>query len=349
MNDLDFSFEASPWEAFLSGHGAGGHISGMQFLSLLAQEDDETLDDAFGQLLDRGCALDISDIPPGLGDGEADVRLRMEAELARGDDLTAGLEENDPLLLYLQELAAIPAFGDPAQLALQLAQEPTRQLRTRLVDLSLSRVLELAREYTGYGVLLLDLIQEGSLGLWEATATYSGGDFFAHRDWWIRQYLARAVVLQARAGSLGQRLRTAVEDYRSVDERLLSELGRNPTMEEIADAMHVSVQEAQLAARTLDSARMLNRCAPPEPEVPEQEEDTAVEDTAYFQTRQRIEAMLSGLDAQQRRLIELRFGLEGGRPLSPAETGRIMGLTAQEVTRLESSALAAMRPEIEKA
>ena len=345
MNMMDFTFEQPPWEAFLEQKGSGGTVSAMELLALLSQDEDETIEDAFQNMLDASITLDISDLPRGIATGEAALRLRREEDLVKQGALLQRLDENDPLRLYLEELASIPACGDVAVLAMELAENPTDSVRTALVNLSLSRVVELAGEYTGYGVLLLDLIQEGSLGLWEATAVYCGGDFEAHRDWWIRQYMAKAAVLQARAGGVSQKLRQAMEDYRSVDERLLSELGRNPTLEEIAEGLHVSVEEAALAAQVLEAARMMYRAKAQteEPEIEHTEDDQAVEDTAYFQTRQRIADMLSGLTEQEAKLISLRFGLEGGLPLSPEETGKKLGLTPEEVVSMESAALVKMR------
>lgn len=345
MNTMDFTFEQTPWEAFLQQHGTGGTVSGLQLIALLSQEDEEAVEDAFRDLLDASITLDISDLPRGVATGEAALRLRREADLVKQGALLQKLDENDPLRLYLEELAGIPACGDVNLLAMELADHPTDRVRTALVNLSLSRVVELAGEYTGYGVLLLDLIQEGSLGLWEATAAYSGGDFEAQRDWWIRQYMAKAAVLQARAGGVSQKLRQAMEDYRSVDERLLAELGRNPTLEEIAEGMHVSLEEAALAAQVLEAARMMHRAKAQteEPEIEHTEDDQAVEDTAYFQTRQRIADMLSGLTEMEAKLISLRFGLEGGLPLSPEDTGRKLGMTPEEVVAMEAAALLKMR------
>ena len=215
----------------------------------------------------------------------------------------------------------------------------------QLTNLGLSRVVELASEFTGFGVLLLDLIQEGSLGLWQAIRNYRRGDYAAHRDRWIRFYMAKAVTLQARQSGVGQKMRTALEDYRSVDERLLGELGRNPTLEEIALELHMSVEEADAVRKMLDDARILARAKkPPVDEEEEKEaEEQAVEDTAMFQMRQRILDLLSGLSEADQKLLTLRFGLEGAKPLSPEEAGRQLGLTAEEVVAREAAALAKLR------
>ena len=113
-----------------------------------------------------------------------------------------------------------------------------------LVALSLSRVVEMAQELAGRSVLLMDLIQEGSLGLWQAVCTWQEGSFEDYSTGLIRLYMAKEVMLQARANGVGQKMRTALEDYRSVDERLLCDLGRNPTVEELAEALHITAEAA---------------------------------------------------------------------------------------------------------
>ena len=214
----------------------------------------------------------------------------------------------------------------------------------QLTNLSLSRVIELAKSYVGRGVLLMDLIQEGSLGLWQAIQNFDGGEFVPHRDRMIHLYLAKAVLVQARESGIGQKLRTALEDYRSVDERLLADLGRNPTVEEIGEAMHMSPENAATIGKMVENARLLQSAKrQPDPQEEKEAEEQAVEDTAYFQTRQRVNEMLSGLSEQEAKVISLRFGLEGGLPLSAEDTGRKLGLTPDEIVAVESAAMAKMR------
>ena len=237
----------------------------------------------------------------------------------------------------------MPACGDEELLA-KKAASGSEDAMVMLTNLGLSRVVELSAEYVDYGVLLLDLIQEGSLGLWQGIRCYHGGDYSSHRDRYIRFAMAKAVTLQARHSGVGQKMRTALEDYRMVDERLLGELGRNPTLEEIAEELHMSLEETTAVKKMLDNARLMSQNKQPEEEeeVPE-EEDQAVENTALFQMRQRILDLLSGLDEDDAQLLTLRFGLEGGRPLSPEETGRKLGLTPEEVVAREGAALAKLR------
>ena len=129
-----------------------------------------------------------------------------------------------------------------------------------------------------------------------------------------------------------------------MDERLLGDLGRNPTVEEIAEAMHITPEAAAAVGKMVENARILAQAKKaPEPEEEEIAETQAVEDTAYFQMRQRISDLLSELSEQDRKLLTLRYGLEGGLPLSPEDAGRQLGLTPEEVVSREAAALAKLR------
>ena len=343
MIDLDYSFELTPWEAFLRTKQAGDVISAAQLLTLLEGEDEQTVEDALQELEIACMILDISDLPKIGGAGEAAVRLRQEMELVKKGLTPEALEEGDPLRLYLEEVAMTPAFGDEDLLA-QKAASGNENAMLKLTNLGLSRVVELACEHTGYGVLLLDLIQEGSLGLWQAIRNYRSGEYAPVRDRWIKLYLARAVTMQARQSGVGQKMRQTMEDYKQVDERLLGELGRNPTLEEIALELHIGAEQAAAVKGMLDNARILAQAKQPEePEEEKEAEEQAVEDTAYFQMRQRILDLLSGLSEQDAKLLTLRFGLEGGKPMTPEQVGGQLGLTPEEVVAREGAALAKLR------
>ena len=338
--DLEFTFDNDTLQKILS---AGEPVTAAQLLTAFDGEEESVLEAALDALAEKGIRPDVSALPRYNADTELSLRLRREEQLVKGNKLLESLEENDPLRLHLEEIAQIPACGDISLLAEELKNNQTEDVKVQLLNLSLSRVVELSCDFTGMGVLLTDLIQEGSMGLWQGLDGYVEGDFEAYRDAVITQSLTKAVILQAHASGVGQKLRQAVEDYRSVDEKLLAELGRNPTAEEIAEALHISVEETFAVAQALENARLLARVKKPEPEQLPQEEDQAVEDTAYFQSRQRILELLSALSEQESQLLSLRFGLEGGQPLSPEETGKKLGMTAQEVVKREAAALAKLR------
>ena len=342
---IEFEFGPDPWEELLKTLGLGDTLDAVRFLTVMESEDEEMVEQALTDLEQRHITLNADALEKLPVSGELAVRLRQEQDLVKRNALLKELEETDPLRLYLEELAAIPVAGDIRLLAEKYLAGDEKAAQ-KLADLSLSRCVELACQMTGRGVLLLDLIQEAGLGLWQGILNYTGGDFETHRDWWISQYLARAVTLQARACGVGQKLRSGMEDYRDVDQRLLTELGRNPTLEEIAEAMHIDANTAAVYGDMLTAARSRKQAedSREEPE-PTPDDEQAVEDTAYFQSRQRILEMLSTLTEQEAKLITLRFGLEGGLPLSPEETGKKLGLTPHEVVTMEAAALSKLRQE----
>ncbi len=349
MTQLDVCFDDSPWRAAMEAIPVGGTLSAAVLLTLTEELDEPELYDAFSLLEERRITLTVEDLPPEPVSGEAGRRLELERRLVAKGSLLTGLEETDPLRLYLEELAGIPAAGDEELLA-QCYRDGEEHLGESLANLSLSRVVELAQEMTGKGVLLLDLIQEGSLGLWQGISCFQGGSFREHRDWWIRQYLARAVTMQSRSCGLGQKLRQGMEDYRDMDQALLSQLGRNPTMEEIGEALHITPEQAAVYASMLEAARTRKKIQDSRELRQEEsaEQDQAVENTAYYQSRQRIEELLQRLTPQQAELVSMRFGLSGQPPKTPQQVGAVLGMTPEEVVQQEAQALQLLRQQGEK-
>ncbi len=344
MNNLEFSFAAAPWEQYLENLENGAQADAVQLLSLLEAEDGDTLEAALQECQERSIFVSIQTLPKLYGFGDTALRLRTEEQWAAKGLTPSQMEPGDPLRIFLEEVAMTPAFGDE-QLLSEEAANGDESAMARLVNLSLGKIIQIAGEYTGHGVLLMDLIQEGSLGLMQAVYSPDNRDFTSRSDWWIRFFMARTVVLQAHAEGVGQKVRQDMEDYRNVDEQLLSELSRNATVSEIAQAMHISQEQAENLAGMVAIARKLRQALPEEQEEPEEdpEDQLAVEDTALFQARQRIQELMSGLNETESKIISLRFGLEGGLPLSPEETGRKLGLTPNEVTELEAKAMRKLR------
>lgn len=341
MNEFCFEYEKSAWEVTLEMIPKDSAVSAMRLLTLLEGEDEFAWEEAFQMLEQRHVALRVEDLPKDYGFGEEEKRLRREEMLVKTGKLMENLEETDPLKLYLEELAGIPTAGDP-QLLAQMCLDGKDGAQQLLLNASISRAVSAAQGMTGRGVLLLDLMQEANLGLWEAILRYEGGDFETHADWWISQYLARTVVLQARQSGVGSKMKKALEAYREADKRLLTQLGRNPVMEEIAVEMGISPEEAEVYQDMLRTARTMEKAKQP-PKAQEPEDDQAVEDTAYFQSRQRVLDMLSGLSEQEAKVLSLRFGLDGGQPYTPQEVGAKLDMTADQVVQMEAAALAKLR------
>ncbi len=340
---MEFTFEISPWEQAVNALQPGENIDALNCLPLLEELSETEAEEALLALEERGIGLDISGLPEDTGSGETALRLRLEKQLAKNPATLQSLDETDPLRVYLTELAQTPASGDADLLARKFA-EGDDTAAEKLASLHLSLVVERAYAHTGYGVLLLDLIQEGSLGLWQGILCYTEGDFTAHAKWWIDQYLAKAVFLQARSGGIGEKLRQGMADYRDMDQQLLAELGRNPTTEEIAEAIHTTPQQAAVYGNLLMQAKVKQQVEKAM-EQPEQtpDDEQAVENTAYFQIRQRITEMLSTLEKREADVLTLRFGLDGKPPRTPQQAGHALGLTEAEIMELETAALAKLR------
>lgn len=344
MADI-FTFEQTPWELCLAHLHKGDRLSAARFLTLLEDADEEETENAFLDLEEKGISLDITGLPVESGGGEMALRLRLEQQLAESGRLPEGLEETDPLRLYLEEIESLPAV-DIGALAERCAQGD-ESVHPYLVNGMLSQAVSKAKALTGKGVLLLDLMQEGSLGLWQGILCYTGGDFYAHCNWWIDLYMAKTVVMQAKTQGIGQKLRKKAEEYAQADHRLLTRLGRNPTLEEIAQELQISPEMAMILEGTVQSARIAAEVENQRKEKqPQPEDQQAVEDTAYFQIRQRIMELLSNLEELDAKLLTYRYGLEGGLPMSPAQTGEKLGLTAEEVVKREALALEQLRNDI---
>lgn len=342
MNELEITFDTAPWEGFVDGLQPGTRVDGAALMTLL--EGEECLDEVFQALEDLAVKLDLTGLPKPAGTGEAALRLRREEQwVASGMDRKI-LEQSDPLALYLEELELLPTADQSA--LLDRCRSGDEMARATLMNACLPQVVRAAARYVGRGVLLMDLIQEGNLGLWQAIAQYDGGNFEALRDRCVDFALAKTVIIQAQNNGVGQKMRQAVEDYREVDERLLSDLGRNPTLEEMAEELHITLEEAEVVSKMLENVRQMSKVhTPQEREEAEasQEDEQAVEDTAYFQMRQRIADLLADLPEQDAQILTARFGLDGGLPLSPEDTGRKLGLTPEEVLAREATALTKLR------
>ena len=342
MNDL-FYFEPASWELLLDSLKPGSVLSAMRLLSALEPEDDSTVCDVLEALIKKGVRLDVSMLPQDYGSGELETRLRFEEKLPKDASMLHKLQAGDPLGVYLEELAMMPAQGDTAVLLDRLAAGDD-SAPTMLLNLHLHKTIEIGAQYTGYGVLLMDLIQEAGLGLWRCVLQYKAGDFEEQAQWWIHQSVCGLVFRQARESGVLRNVQKNMEAYQKADKQLLVELGRNATMEEIALALGVTPQQADLIRDMLLNASAMQKTR----EIPQQQEAEdaqAVEDTAYFQSRQRVNEMLSTLTQTEAKILSLRFGLEGGAPMTAEAVGQKLGMLAEEIVATEAMALNKLRSE----
>lgn len=343
MNEFVFDREFSPWDMALGRMKPGDTLSAGRFIALMEQDQTVEPEMAAMELEQKGIMLDVSDLPRLSASGKTDERVALESKLYKEDAFLSNLEQNDPLRLAIVQMQSIPTIKDRDDLAREAAQGNERAME-ELTNGSLTMVYHIAGEFLDRGVLLMDLMQEGSLGLWQAVLNYQDGSFGEYAQWWIRQAMARAVTLQAHANGVGSHMAKSMERYRAADLELLSQLGRNPSEEEIALEMGVTAEEAAAVGKMLREVETMDRVHRAEsPKEPDPEDEQAVEDTAYFQSRQRINELLSGLSEEDAKLLSMRFGLDGKAPMTAQQVGAALGMTAEEVTIREAQALASLR------
>lgn len=338
--ELDLVWERAAWEEALADLRAGDIIPAEEFLALLGQAGDQEAAEAALALEARGVSLDVTHLPAAWGPAAMKDRLAREAELIRMGAMPGGLADGDPLALYWQELAALPTCTEEQARALALQAEAGDERAQRaLTQGLLFLVAEEAEAFAGRGVLLLDLMQEAALSLWQAVLDLDeeiGLDWARRR---VRQAMARTVTLQWKASGDGDRLLQALRAYQQADRRLLEQLGRNPTRQELAAALHRTVPEVEALEKLLrEAAASQRRVSRREPS-----EDEPVEETAAFQLHSQVSALLDRLEPLDRRILTLRFGLEGRRPWTPEETARELGCSVPEVLEREAAALALLR------
>lgn len=343
MNESDFFFAIPPWEATLAALHPGDTLAAERLLADLAEADEEAVADALTALSERDIRLDISRLHGGAEDGEASARLKTEEALAQAGRLPAGLAADDPLRMCMEEIAALPVPDAETETLAARAVQGDAAAQEALTSACLPQVVQMAIQNAGRGVLLLDLIQEGSLALWQAVLSYPGGGFAAFAARRMAQAMVRAILLQARENGVGQHLKTTMERYRAADHALLSRLGRNPTLAEIADEIKLPLADAEAIGNMLREAQARPKNAPKPDAADAAEAEQPVESTAYFQSRQRVSELLACLDEVDARLLALRFGLDGEAPLEPAEAARRLGMTPDEAQTRERAALQALR------
>src|SRR5690242_17680799 len=303
-------------------------------------------------------AVAILNLPPIIARHESPVRRPPMRRRRSEDDEhaanTADAGESDAVMTYLREIGRVPMITHEREVELaKRIEQGDREAMTQFILANLRLVVSIAKRYVGRGLTLLDLIQEGNIGLIRAVQRYDwrrGHRFSTHATWWIRQAISRAVADKGRTIRLPVYVNTALNRIRRERQRLLQELGREPTEEELAEATG------------LDPIRMVElQAAPGAPvslELPvgedeEQElgdvladtESASPEDLATTQTlKDEVQRVLeSVLTPREQLVLQLRFGLGNGQAHPLEQVGRELGITRERVRQIEAGALAKLR------
>ena len=344
MSEFTFEDMNSPWDLAVARLKRGDTLSAQRFLTLMRSTEDISSEDAALELEQRGVMLDVTGLPVISGNPDTAARLSLEQELLKNGGWSESLSDKDPLRLFVEELAFCKDVDEEDALASRAASGDQKAMQ-QLTDGYLKTVFECAGAFAGRGVLLMDLVQEGSLGLWQAILSYESGSFREHALWWIRQAMARAVTLQAEADGVGDHLAGQIDRYQKADRHLLTELGRNPTDQEIALELGITLEEAISLGKTLREVHNMAKIQKEKDKAAEvtPEDEQAVEDTAYYQTRERVNDLMEGLTEQETMVLNLRYGLNGKAPMTAQETAEKLNMTAAQIAAVEAAALAKMR------
>ena len=289
-----------------------------------------------------------------LDDDDIDLSEEEEIDMENIDlSVPEGVSIEDPVRMYLKEIGKVPLLSAEEEIKLaQRMEEGDEDAKKRLAEANLRLVVSIAKRYVGRGMLFLDLIQEGNLGLIRAVEKFDytkGFKFSTYATWWIRQAITRAIADQARTIRIPVHMVETINKLVRIQRQLLQELGREPTPEEIGKEMGLPAERVREIQKISQEPVSLE--TPIGEEEDSQlgdfiEDDAAVvpPDAASFSMLQeQLSKVLDGLAERERKVISLRFGLEDGHPRTLEEVGREFGVTRERIRQIESKTLAKLR------
>jgi RNA polymerase primary sigma factor len=319
-------------------------------------QDAEQIDEFFEQLsemgIDVGNESDEDESPQGPEDRD---RERDHDEFSFDDDLSlpAGIKINDPVRMYLKEIGRVPLLSaeDEVDLAKRI-ENGDEEAKRRLAEANLRLVVSIAKRYVGRGMLFLDLIQEGNMGLIKAVEKFDhtkGYKFSTYATWWIRQAITRAIADQARTIRIPVLMVETINKLIRVSRQLLQELGREPSPEEIAKEMDLSTEKVREIMKIAQEPVSLETPIGEEDDshlgdfIEDQEALAPADAAAYELLKEQLEDVLDTLTEREENVLRLRFGLDDGRTRTLEEVGKVFGVTRERIRQIEAKALRKLR------
>jgi RNA polymerase primary sigma factor len=286
-----------------------------------------------------------------------DIEAEMEEIQATGEDfdisVPEGISIDDPVRMYLKEIGKVSLLTASEEIELaKRMEEGETEAKRRLAEANLRLVVSIAKRYVGRGMLFLDLIQEGNLGLIKAVEKFDykkGYKFSTYATWWIRQAITRAIADQARTIRIPVHMVETINKLIRVSRQLLQELGREPLPEEIAKEMNLTVERVREIMKISQEPVSLETPIGEEEDshlgdfIPDDDALAPAEAAAFTLLKEQLFEVLDTLTTREKKVLKLRFGLDDGRSRTLEEVGKEFNVTRERIRQIEAKALRKLR------
>ena len=333
-----------------------------------ADATEEQTEQFYDVLEAAGVEIDVSDVldligssdaldSPTIDDMEAIESGELEAaptdeDLERYDDLGDG-KLDDPVRMYLKEIGKIKLLTPEEELALaKRMAEGDEEAHKRMSEANLRLVVSIAKRYVGRGMQLLDLIQEGNLGLMKAVEKFDytkGYKFSTYATWWIRQSITRAIADQARTIRIPVHMVETINRVLRTSHSMVQSLGREPTTEEVAQELHMEVSKVEEIMKIAQEPVSLETPVGEEEDshlgdfLPDSDASQPPEEASHTLLHEQLEDVLATLTPREQQVLRMRFGLQDGKPHTLEEVGKEFDVTRERIRQIESKALRKLR------
>lgn len=322
----------------------------------IASELDDANPDQIEKVFDAFEELNV-DLKEDLDDEEPDLEDLEEVEDIKIEEINLttleGVSTDDPVRMYLREIGRIPLLNYDEELEIaEKVLEGDEEAKQRLAESNLRLVVSIAKKYVGRGMLFLDLIQEGNMGLIKAVDKFDykkGFKFSTYATWWIRQAITRAIADQARTIRIPVHMVETINKLIRTSRHLLQKLGREPSPEEIAEELEMPVEKVMEIQKIAQDPVSLETPIGEEDDshlgdfIQDEDSPAPHDSAAYTLLKEQLEEVMNTLTPREAKVLKLRFGLEDGKARTLEEVGREFAVTRERIRQIEAKALRKLR------